>query len=219
MPTARKIAVIFDMDGVIVDNIKFHQKAWILFCKLHGFKLTARQFQEKFNGRLNSEIFESIFGRKLTKKEIKKYVSEKESLYRKAYSKFIKPVPGIMPFLKELEKHGIKTAVATSAPPENVSLILGRIRLRRFFKVILDEASVKKGKPNPEVYLKAGKKLGFKPKECIVFEDALLGIQAAKNAGMKVIGITTTHPKKELKKADFVITSFSEINVETLEKL
>lgn len=214
----KKIAVIFDMDGVIVDNSGFHQKAWILFCKRHGFKLTKKQFNEKYNGRLNSEILKRMFG-SLSKKQIAKYVSEKESLYRKAYSKSIKPAPGLVRLLKELEKRGIKTAVATAAPPANVDFVLGKTGVRKFFKVIFDDSKVKKGKPNPEIYLKASKKLGVKPKDCVVFEDGLLGIQAGKNAGMQVIGITTTHPKKELKKADLTINSFSEVDFEMLEKL
>ncbi len=212
------IAIIFDMDGVIVDNHKFHLKSWLQFFEKHNISMTEEEYKKKVNGRTMEEILTNIMGKDLSKKELQALGEEKEVVYRDMYRPHIKAVDGLPEFLEELKVRNVPRAVATSAPPANVDFTLDSTKLRSFFPTIVDDTMVSKGKPEPEVYLTAAKKLGVAPERCIVFEDAILGIQAGKNAGMKVIGVATTHTRQELEaeNTDYVIDDFSEITIEKL---
>lgn len=214
-----KFFIIFDLNGVIVDDSQWHKKAWDLFCLKHNFKLTKTDLNQHVYGKINSEIFQFLFGKKLKKSLLEKYTAEKESLYRNAFKKHLKPTKGLIAFLKKLERKKIILAIATSAPPKNVDFVLTRLKIKKFFSLILDDTSIKKGKPHPEIYLKTAKKIKARPSQCIVFEDSLSGIEAAKRAGMKVIAIATTHRKKEIKIADLVIDSFNDIKFDHLSAL
>lgn len=222
MPT-KTFAVIFDMDGVIADNLKYHKRAWQAFFKRHGLKLTDKFFDEKMNGRTNQEILETIFKRKLTRAEITADIKEKEELYRKIYRPLVKPVPGIVNFLKLLNSLDIKIALATAAPETNVNFILNGTKTRKFFAHlnIVDAENVRRGKPNPEIFLKAAHKLKTPPRQCIVFEDAPLGIMAAKRAGMKVVGVATTYRAAKLHKykSDLIIKNFNSLKISKLLEL
>jgi len=215
----KNFAVLFDMDGVIVKSIPFHVKAWVSFGKKHGFKITRKMFLHHFSGRVNNEILKYLFKRNLTKKELGKFISEKESLYRKIYKSYVKPVRGLIQFLEELKSNKIKIALATAAPPENVTFILKHTRTEKYFKKVVNASHVKLGKPNPEIYLKSAFKIKTNPQDCIVFEDALNGIEAAKRAKMKVVGVATSHDRKEISHADLVIKDFTQINLAKLEAL
>jgi len=191
------MVLIFDMDGVIVDNHLWHFKAWVEFGKRHGMKITKSGFYKHF-GSTNNEVFESIFGSELTDSEKLSFSIEKESIYRELYKSAIKPVIGIEKFLKSASGQGILIGLATSAPYENVKFTLEATCLYRYFNVITDSTMVIRGKPDPQVYLITAEKLGVAPRECIVFEDSIPGISAARNAGMRVIGVATTHKREEL---------------------
>ena len=212
------IAIIFDMDGVIVDNHQFHLKSWLHFFEEHGVSMSEKEYKQKVNGRTMNEILPKIMGRDMSKDEIRELGGQKEATYREMYRPHIKPTEGLPEFLKQLEEHNIPFAVATSAPPENVKFTLENTGLKDRFSTIIDDTMVTKGKPDPEVYLTAAKTLDMPPERCIVFEDAILGIQSGKNAGMKVVGIATTHSREELEAedTDYVMDDFSGL---TLEKL
>jgi len=212
------IAIIFDMDGVIVDNHQFHLKSWLHFFEEHGVSMSEAEYKQKVNGRTMGEILPKILGRKMSKDEIQDLGGQKEAKYREMYQPHIKPTDGLPQFLEDLEKRRVPFAVATSAPPENVKFTLENTGLKGCFSTIIDDTMVNKGKPDPEVYLSAARALDMPPEHCIVFEDAILGIQSGKNAGMKVVGVATTHSREELEaeNTDYVMDDFGGL---TLEKL
>ena len=129
------------------------------------------------------------------------------------------PLPGFIDFIRSLKENHIKTAVATAAPKVNLDFLLEHIDLRNDFDVLIDDSEVDKGKPDPEIYLKAAERLGFSPELCLVFEDSLAGIQAAINAGIKVIGVTTTNPPENMQNTSLVIKDFTEINMTRITEL
>ena len=202
-----EIAFLFDMDGVIVDSNPYHKIALKQFCQQHGHELTEDQLREKIYGRTNKDWIANLFG-KIDQETLKKYADEKEALFRELYENDIRPVNGLPQFLALMEKQGIARAIATSAPKENVDFTLKKTGLGKFFPVIRDESFVTKGKPDPEIYLKTAAALGYKPQQCIVIEDSLSGVASGKAAGCKVVGISTTHSREELKDTDLTIENF-----------
>jgi HAD superfamily hydrolase (TIGR01509 family) len=199
------------MDGVIVDSNPFHKIALKQFCAKYGHELSEEQLKEKIYGRTNKDWIANVFG-KLDEKRLRAYGDEKEALFRDLYQRDIKPVDGLAGFLKKTQAQKIPLAIATSAPRDNVDFTLSKTGTESFFSTILDESFVSKGKPDPEIYLKTAAAIHFDPKNCVVFEDSLSGVKAAKAAGCKVVGITTTHSPKELDETDFVIDNFNDLD-------
>jgi HAD superfamily hydrolase (TIGR01509 family) len=209
-------AVIFDMDGVIAHTNPHHKIAIQQFCADHGIQLNELTFYHKIYGRTNRDWITNIFG-EITVEQRDAYAYEKEALFRKIYTPA--PVGGLIDFLELMNSNKIPCAVATSAPPENVDFILDNLKIKKYFKVILDERNVLHGKPNPEVYLKTAKALGFPNNKCIVIEDSLSGITAGRKSGSKVIGITTTHTPEEMNETNFVINDFTELTLPVLNTI
>lgn len=209
------IAFLFDMDGVIIDSNPFHKVALKQFCKKYGHDLSEEQLRERIYGRTNKDWIKNVFGN-IDDATLKKYADEKEGLFREIYKNDIKPVDGLIDFLKKMELENVPRAIATSAPRENVDFTLKLTGTKKFFDTILDESFVSKGKPDPEIYVKTAAALGFKPENCIVLEDSLSGVKSGKAAGCKVIGITTTHSEKELEETDLVIHNFVGLDPKTL---
>ncbi len=187
------------MDGVLVDNNVFHKKAYRIFCQKYGLELSDADFERRVFGRTNADVLRELFGPSLTKARSKRYENEKEALYRHIYGPHVKPLPGLKVFLDALRARGIPVAVATSAPIANVRFTLARTGLSRRFRAIVDARHVKKGKPEPDIFLKAALRLGRRPAECLVVEDSLAGLEAARRAGMRAVAVSTTHSKRELK--------------------
>lgn len=201
-------AVIFDMDGVIVDTNPYHKISLKQFCEKYGYRLNEEDLISKIYGRTNNEWIRNIFG-PLPKEKILELGEEKEAMFRALYKDVIKPLSGLDSFLKELENRSIPKAIGTSAPRSNVDFVLEHTHLRKYFTTILDQSDVEHGKPNPEIYLKVAERLGFPPQQCIVFEDSLSGVESAQRAGAKVVGVTTTHSHEELAHTDLVIADFT----------
>lgn len=201
------VAFIFDMDGVIVDSNPFHKIALKQFCTKHGHHLSEEDLLEKIYGRRNEDWLVNIFG-PLDLAKLRQYADEKEALFRTIYEKDIKPLDGLPGFLKKLDEQAIPRAIATSAPRDNVDFTLAKTGITLYFSTILDSSFVTHGKPHPEIYLKTARALDFEPTNCIVFEDSLAGVESARNAGCKVVGITTTHTREELQQTDLVIDNF-----------
>jgi beta-phosphoglucomutase len=213
-------AVIFDMDGVIADTNPHHEIAWRKYYELHGRTLSNEEFVEHISGKHNRQIVSHLFpGQDIPLDDIDRLGAEKEALFREIYAPDIQPVPGIPGFLAMLKAHGIKTAVATSAPVENLDFVLDTLGLRSYFDALLHEKLVSRPKPDPEIYLKAMGLLGTSAEESIVFEDSMTGIRAGRASGAKVIGVATTHTPDELAAVtDDVITDFTEMTWERLSK-
>ena len=206
-------AVIFDMDGVIVDNMKYHKKAWEMFLKMHAPEMDVEEFSMHF-GKVNKDLLKIVFQKEVSEEEESRFGDEKEALYRELYAEDVVPTEGLVGFLKELNENGVKVAVASAAPKINVDFVFERTGLRQYFDASIDANDVTRGKPDPEIYLKAAEKLNCLPAVCLVFEDSMPGIQAGRNAGMKVIGVATSHPAEKLKETEFVIKDITEKNVE-----
>src|SRR3990167_7396101 len=206
-------AVIFDLDGTIVDNIPFHAQAFLEFARDKNTHLTVGEYYSQIQGRINKEIIPALFEKNLSEEKIKRYANEKEAIYRRLY-KNVTSVAGLFDLFKKIKEKSLKLALATSAPSENVNHVLGKLNIKNVFDIQVNGDHVNKGKPEPEIYLKTVERLGGKPNECLVFEDSIPGIRAAKAAGMKVIAITTTHPPEKLKEADGIINDFTEVRLE-----
>ena len=214
-----KFSAIFDLNGVIVNDIPFHKMAWAEVAKQHGIEISDERFEREFNGRTNPYILRMLLGNHLTEPEIQRYGEIKEELYRKLFAEHRELLPGLRDLLEELKAHQIPIGISSGAPPKNVSFILDKTGIRDYFQAIVDESKVENGKPNPAIYLVTAKELKISPEQCVVFEDGLLGISAARGAGMKVIGVTTTHPEDEFPPLEGVINDFREIDYEGLKAL
>lgn len=208
-------SVIFDMDGVIVDNHVYHDRAWKLFASNHNKILKTGDFYRHFGGT-NKEILNDLFGPGLSDDEIKSLASEKEKIYRRIYRTEIKAVNGLEGLLISLRNNNITTAIATSAPLLNVEFILRETSLSAYFNAVVHDSMISHSKPHPEIYLKAAQALKRDPGKCIAIEDTIKGIESARSAGMKVIGIATTYPGHKLKIADICIQNFNELDPDKL---
>jgi beta-phosphoglucomutase len=211
----REIAVIFDMDGVIVDNDVYHFRAWGELCKNYGLIEVKSWF-----GNTNPMILRNLFGNAINDEMIRKLGHEKEIIYREIYQSDIKAVNGLIQFLDNLNESGIAIAMATSAPTINVDFVLEHTAIRKYFHRIVDASMIREGKPSPEIYLKAAEVLQLEVSACLVFEDSFHGIESARRAGMKVVGVATTHSAEKLEGTAKNITDFTEISaVEVIQIL
>ncbi|MBL8121541.1 HAD family phosphatase [Candidatus Saccharibacteria bacterium] len=206
-------AVIFDMDGTMIDNMAYHKKAWRAFLKQHHMDVSDEEFRRKVSGKKNDQIFRTLFQRDLSQHELEAYADEKEALYRKLYEPEIREVEGLVRLVHQLYEHDIQTAIATTAPAKNREFGLRALGLENAFDIILGEEHVMQGKPHPEIYLKAAIKLGVDPAECLVLEDSPPGVQSAKAAGMTCVGILTSHSAEDIHESDATENDFTEITV------
>lgn len=211
-------AIMFDMDGVLIDSNPSHKIALRQFCEKYGHFLTEEQLRTQIYGRTNRDWITNLFGQ-LSEDVLQQYANEKEALFREIYAHDIAPLKGAVSFIELLHSTGVPKAIATSAPRLNVDFVLQNTGLEPYFDTILDESFVTVGKPHPEIYLKTAAALGFLPENCIVFEDSLAGVQSAKAAGCKVVGITTTHTPEELAHTDLILPNFSGLTLERLNAL
>jgi beta-phosphoglucomutase len=201
-------AVIFDLDGTLIDNNSYHRQTWEKYLEKIGKQISEEEFNANMNGRTNEDAIKYIFGKEVTDEESLKHTLDKEALYREIYKPFIKPIPGLIDFLEILKSKNIPVAIATSGIQPNIDFMFENIPIKKYFDVVVNSAHIKKGKPHPEIYLKAASLLNVEPANCLVFEDAAVGIKSAKAAGMKVIALATTQPKEELTEADEIVDDY-----------
>ena len=204
-------AAIFDLDGTLVDNNPYHLQSWIKYLKNMDREISEEEYKANVNGRTNKDVIEYIYQRKMDDAEAMVYAHEKEAIYRELYQPHITPVAGLLPLLQKLKELNIPMAIATSGIQVNIDFMFSNIDIRNYFDVIVNSSHIKKGKPDPEIYFKAAELLNVKPENCLVFEDAVVGINSAKAAGMKVIGVLTTHSAGELAGADALINDYTEL--------
>ncbi len=212
-------AFIFDMDGTIVDNMAFHTQSWIRFFEQRGMAIDADEFFRTTAGRQGKEIIRSHLGEHLADDAVKTLNLEKEGVYRELYGPHRKTVAGFDGLIAAAKEAGIKLAVATAAPVGNIEFTLDGLDLRRHFDAVVGAADVARGKPHPDGFLLAAEKLGVLPADCIVFEDAPLGVEAARNAGMRCVVLTTTLPASAFARFDNVIAiapDFASLDLATL---
>jgi len=184
--------LIFDMDGVLVDSNPAHREAWVAYNRKFGLETTDAMHQRMY-GKRNDQIIRDFFGDSLSPEEVAARGAAKEELYREMIGDRIEQmlVPGLRDFLDRYPD--VPKAVASNAEPANVDFLLDRANLRPYFQVVVDGHQVANPKPHPEIYLRAAELLAANPAECIVLEDSYSGVEAAKAAGMRVIGVRTTY--------------------------
>ncbi|HEX2736450.1 MAG TPA: beta-phosphoglucomutase family hydrolase [Polyangiaceae bacterium] len=206
-------AVLFDLDGTMVDNMQYHIDAWIEMGQKLGHELTRERIQREFSGRKNEELFPALLGRPLASSEIERLSEEKEARYRELFAPHVKLLDGLEAFVELLLARGTAVGIATAAPAKNRDLVLDRSGLGARISVVVGAEQVKRGKPAPDLFLAAAQKLGCEPSSTLVFEDALLGVQAGRAAGMRVCGVTTSEAPEALlvAGAHFTIRNFTEL--------
>jgi HAD superfamily hydrolase (TIGR01509 family) len=193
------IAVLFDMDGVLVLTEEAHWQSWLQAARPRNVELSYTAFKSCF-GRINPDCIPILFG-PWPADDALAIAEEKESVFRKIVSARVPLVPGIVELLTALTALGARLAVGSSGPPENVKALVDGGGLTRFFSATVDGSQVRHGKPAPDVFLIGAQRLGVAPVACAVIEDAPVGIRAAVAAGMLAVGVATTHPEEELRAA------------------
>jgi beta-phosphoglucomutase family hydrolase len=211
-------AVIFDWDGVVVDSSAHHERSWEILAAQRGLLLPPDHFKRGF-GKKNNMIIPDL-GWASEPAEVDLLAEEKEAIYRSLVRENgIEPLPGVRRLLEALRSQGIPCAIGSSTARPNLDLPLDLMHLREFFAVIVSGEEVTHGKPDPSIFLLAAERLGFAPSECVVIEDALVGIEAAQRAGMPVLAVATTNPIEMLSSADAAVLNMSDINPELLASL
>lgn len=209
-------AVIFDMNGVIINDERIHQQSWKILCKKYNIRLTEEEFKNNIFGRTEADTFTYIFHKRLTPSEIEKLSAERVKIVIEIFKPNLALTDGLLQFLKSLKNKKVPIAIATSSRKPYTNFILDNLKIRTYFQKVVTAEDINKGKPDPEIYLLTAKQLSKPPENCVVFEDTLSGIKSAKAAGMQVIAITTTHKAEELSSADRVIRNFTEITADIL---
>jgi len=209
----KHIGVIFDMDGVICHTNPFHKKAFEAFFDKYGIPYSEPEFEAHMYGKHNSYIMSHFFKRAITGEELLLLEDEKESMFRTIYQNEIQTLPHYLGFLSQLKEQGVATGVATSAPRANLDLIIDGLDIRNKMDSVMSSEDVTSHKPAPEVYLTTAGRLGILPSDCLVFEDSFSGVSAAINAGMKVVGVLSSHKKEELPPCNYYINDYRDIDV------
>ncbi len=216
----RPLAAIFDMDGTLVDNMRFHVEAWVAVSRELGIDVPGERFEREFNGKRNEEIFPALLGRPVAPEELARLSERKESHYRELYAPHLAPLRGARELLSRLRGAGLGLAVASAAPRANRTFVLDGLGLRPLFSHVVGAEDVTRGKPAPDIFLAAARALGVEPSACVVFEDAMNGIRAARAAGMLAVGVTTLTPDAVLREAGahWLIEDFASLP-ESLEQV
>ena len=213
-------AFIFDLNGTMIDDMQFHAKAWasILNNDL-GANLSAEQVKSQMYGK-NTELLDRVFGKGYFSAERADEISlEKEHRYQRAYLPLMKPINGLIAILDKAENQHIKMAIGSAAIPFNIEFVLNNLNLHRYFGAVVSADDVAVSKPDPETFLKAAKLLNVEPNQCVVFEDAPKGVEAAKNAGMMAVVLTTMHEIEDFTPGPHILGFISDYNDPLLSKL
>lgn len=209
------------MDGVLVNNLEVHRAAFAEFFRRYGVERSFEELSRVF-GKGNDDIMGELMPRDVVERVgIRELGHEKEAIYREIYTPTITPQPGLLTFLDECEAEGLKCAVGSSGYRANVDFVLDKCNIERYFDYAVAGDEVTRCKPDPEIYLTAAAKLGLRADECVVFEDAEAGIEAAKRAGMRVVALATTFNRDflETTDADYIIDDFRDITVDKLREI
>lgn len=214
--------VLFDMDGVLVDNTAAHVRAFKEFAARHSITVHPEQLVHLF-GYGNKEFMQAIMDKEIIDRYgIDALADEKERIYRETYASEIHPMTGLLTFLDDLAAHGILCAVGSSGPRANVDFVLERCNMAQYFQALVSGNDVTRCKPDPQIYLKAAAALGLAPSACVVIEDSINGIRAAEAAGMPAIAITTTEQRSTLEKLPnvrLIIDDFTSLSAKRIAEL
>lgn len=210
--------VIFDLDGVLVDSSRFHRESWHIVGEERGFVMTDELFWRTF-GMPNRQILPLLLGRELDDEEIEELSERKEEVFRQLAHGRLQPLPGAVELVRAASKDGFRVALGSSTPWSNIQVVLDTLGIRDCFQQIVCSDDVTHGKPHPEVFLKAAERLELPPQRCVVVEDAVVGVQAARAAGACCLAVATTHPPEKLAGADRVVSDLTGITTNDLRSL
>jgi beta-phosphoglucomutase len=213
-------AFLFDMNGTMINDMHFHEKAWfdVLNEDLNA-NMTMADVKSHMYGK-NEELFERVFGKDRFKpEEVAAYSLKKEKKYQEAFLPHLQLISGLDAFLEKAATYQIGMAIGTAASPFNVNYVLNHLPIKQYFDAIITADDVSVSKPNPEVFLQCANKLGVAYENCIVFEDAPKGVEAARNAGMKAVVIKTYHTEEEFAQFDNVLMLVDDYNDTQLQQL
>lgn len=219
--SAQELGFIFDWDGVVVDSSRQHEESWERLAEQEGLELFEGHFKKGF-GKRNELIIREFLKWSQDPSEIERLGDEKERHYREIVKATgLEALPGVPEFLAELDRLKLPRAVGSSTPRENILTVMETIGLPDAFTRIVAAADVRRGKPDPEVFLKAAALIRRPPERCVVFEDSLSGIEAGVAGGMKVVALATTNDRETLEKTDahVIVDSFEQLSVDRLAKL
>ena len=191
-------ALIFDMDGTMVDSMPFHAKSWGEFTHRHGIAMGTDEVLRRTTGRNGVECMHELFGRQLSDREAWQLVAEKEAIYRELFAPVFAEVRGFRGFARQALERGLKLAVGTAGDRHNIEFVMTRLQMAPPPLAVVGGDEGLPGKPQPAIFLEAARRIGVPPAQCIVFEDAPLGIEAARRAGMRAVAVCTTHSTTEL---------------------
>ena len=211
-----RLGVIFDMDGVLVDSYRAHLRSWRDTAARHGLALTDADFARTF-GRTSRDIIRALWPDRFNDAEVARFDAAKEARYREILAEDFPEMPGASDLIRALHEAGFCLAIGSSGPPENVALVLSKLRHGALFDATVNGTEVAHGKPNPDVFLTAASKLGIPPARTAVIEDAPAGVEAARRAGAAAIGLLGTAPRERLAEhADLVVDALSRLSVDLI---
>ncbi|UJP65094.1 HAD family hydrolase [Mongoliitalea daihaiensis] len=210
-------AILFDLNGTIIDDMAYHAKAWHdLLVQDLQVDITIERVWLEMYGK-NSELFARVLGPDaLTEEEMHHWSIKKEKRYQEVYKELIAPIEGFQSFMELLQGKNYKIALGTAAIPFNVDFSLDALGIRSFFDAIVHADDVVLSKPNPEVFLKCASAVGVAPEKCVVFEDSPKGVEAARKAGMQAVVLTTMHPKEDFAYLDNILFFIQDYRDESL---
>jgi beta-phosphoglucomutase len=206
LPETPAKALIFDMDGTIVDNMRYHDDAWESWHASLDLPFDRANFFTQTAGKANTEILSAYFPG-ASQVELEAHGLRKEELYRETYRPHITALAGLLDLMEKAEAAGLPMAVASAAPPDNIALVLDGLGLRERFATIVSPSQGFRGKPHPDMFLAAAERMGVAPADCIVFEDAPNGVEAARRAGMRAVAVLTMLEAQAFASYDNVVAS------------
>ncbi len=218
----KKNAFIFDMDGVLTDNMRFHADSWVELFKDYGMEgLDAQKYLVETAGMKGLDVLRYFLDPNISEAEAERFTELKDFLYRVKSRDLIKPMPGLCEFLDAADKKEIRLGIGTGAGPRNIDYVLNLLNITDKFRAIVNPFQVCNGKPHPDIFLRAAELLEVDPSACIVFEDALPGVEAARRAGMRCVAVTTTNSADAFSSFDNIvkiIDDFKGLSVDALCK-
>jgi beta-phosphoglucomutase family hydrolase len=216
-PEENGCAVLWDMDGVLVDTGEFHYLTWKEMLELNGISFTRQDFQHTF-GMNNGQVVTYVLGQSPDPELLKRMSDRKEENFREMVREQAQINTGVRRLLEQLQAAGVKQAIASSAPQENIDVVVDKFGIREFFGAMVSGDRLP-SKPDPTVFRLAAQALGVSPGNCIVVEDAKAGVAAARWAGMKCIAVAATHPVDELDQADLVVQDLEDVSIDDFHRL
>jgi len=212
------VGVIFDMDGVLVDSRDAHLQSWMMLADEMNRELTETAFHGTF-GRTSREAISILFGTHLPETEVKRLDERKEAIYRDIIRAAVPAMPGAVALVQALSAAGIRLAVGSSGPPENIDLVLTAMGIKQSFRAVVTGVDVERGKPDPQVFQLAAARLELPEASCVVIEDAPVGVESARRAGCPVVALVGSHAHDALTAADRIVEHLNAVTVELIREL